>query len=113
MKLKCALTTLSIVLVFFLAGCATTGESVSQQQCIDRAQIKDTKVLDDQTIVFYLYNGQSWLNKLPENCQGIYHNGFVYNLQVDKICNTDIITAIDTDIKCPLGRFEPYKEENK
>jgi len=60
-----------------------------------------------------MYNNKSWVNTLPYACPNLYHEGFSYNLQIDKLCNTDIITVLNIPAKCGLGTFEPYSEKSE
>ena len=86
---------------------------VSVKQCINASRIWETDVIDNQTIVFHMYGNKSWVNNLPYACPNLYIEGFSYNLQIDKLCNTDIITVLNIPAKCGLGTFEPYSEKSE
>lgn len=121
MKKIYMITMMAIMLTFFLGGSALTGviqdkdqtgTAVSKKQCIQSSRIKNSDVIDNQTIVFHMYHNKSWVNKLPYPCPNLYHEGgFKYVLHEDKLCSTDIITVLHTHAKCSLGSFEPYIEK--
>ena len=111
---------ITIVLTLFLGGSTMAGITTdkggeksgeSAKQCIQPSRIEDVDIMDNQTIVFHMYNHKSWVNKLPYHCPNLYHEGgFQYTRQLDELCSTDIITVINTYTKCGLGTFQPYTE---
>jgi hypothetical protein len=109
---------MAMMLVLFLGGFAMAaamdnsneGSTESGKQCIQASRIDNVDVKDNQTIVFHMYNNKSFVNKLPFECPNLYHEGFSYNLQINKLCSTDIITVLNFPTKCGLGTFEPYTE---
>jgi len=110
---------MAFVLLLFLDGFAMAaavdksgeGSDLSAKQCIVASRIHKTDVKDNQTIVFEMYNNKSYINRLPYQCPNLYQEGFSYNLQINKLCNTDMITVLNFFTKCGLGTFEPYNEE--
>jgi hypothetical protein len=81
----------------------------SGKSCIQPSRIKNVDVLSNTTIVFHMFQDKSWVNTLPYSCPNLYHEGgFQYDRQAGKLCNTDIITVINTHIRCGLGTFKPY-----
>jgi len=111
---------MAFVLLLFLDGHAMAaamdksgeGSDQSGKQCIVASRIYKTDVKDNQTIVFEMYNNKSYINRLPYQCPNLYQEGFSYNLQVNKLCNTDMITVLNFFTKCGLGTFEPYNEQS-
>ena len=92
------------------AGYTATGHT---QQCVKRSFIRDTRVLDDTTILFVMNGGKVYRNVLPHRCSGLSANRtFSYELPVDRLCNTDVISVLSTGSivplrnRCGLGSFE-------
>ncbi len=82
--------------------------------CINRSQIRDTDVIDDQTIDFRMRGGAIYRNKLPNKCSGLgFEEAFSYRTSTNRLCNVDIIRVldhtagrIDTRGACGLGKFQ-------
>jgi len=80
--------------------------------------IRETKVLDASTLLFYMAGGDVYLNEIPL-CPYLEpsYRSFTYDTSLSKLCSTDIITVIDptssvpTVGSCGLGRFELLKEK--
>ena len=80
-------------------------------RCLEVYQIDHTKVVDDQTILFYLKGGTVLKNTLSSRCVGLKINsrGFTYVALNDQICgNLQPIKVNDTGEICELGAFETY-----
>jgi hypothetical protein len=80
--------------------------------CISLHAIRNTRVLDGQTILFEMAGKKTLVNRLPRKCPGLaFEKRFAYKTSLSQLCNSDIITVI-TDIgrgaSCGLGKFEPY-----
>jgi hypothetical protein len=95
------------------AGWVPDGEPMG---CIDRARLRETRVLDDQTIDFIMANGDRFRNTLPYRCPQLgFNEAFGYQTTINQICNVDIITVIQTPgtgvvgASCGLGMFQPMK----
>lgn len=92
-----------------LAKYQPTGKKVS---CIETYQINESKVLDNQTVLFRVNGNKYYMNHLPNRCSGLkIQDGFSYTLRgVNKLCNVDTITPVKTGGAiygpCPLGEFE-------
>lgn len=69
--------------------------------------IKDTKVTDDRTILFKMYDGSVWKNTLVGACPELRFNGFSYvATPPDQICgNLQSIRVIHSGSVCLLGPF--------
>ncbi|WP_138379671.1 hypothetical protein [Luteithermobacter gelatinilyticus] len=82
------------------------------ENCVTLTQIDSTKVLDDQHILFEMKGRKYYLNKLPHKCSRLgFEKSFTYRLSINRLCNVDIITVIDTTSgivgpSCGLGKFE-------
>src|SRR6185312_15838786 len=83
----------------------------AQGVCLQSYLVDRTKVVDDNTIIFYMKNGSAWMNTLPHKCNGLkFANGFSYNQSSDnQICsNLEIIKVIGQGTTCGLGEFTPF-----
>ncbi|GGI87047.1 hypothetical protein GCM10007973_24350 [Polymorphobacter multimanifer] len=112
----------SMVAVLAVGGCTTrppeavaaltpTGEAVN---CLLVQNIRETRVIDDQTIDFYTRNGDVYRNRLPNGCPQLgFERAFSYQTSVNQLCNVDIITVLMTTsplqrgASCGLGKFTP------
>ncbi len=89
------------------------GEPVS---CVPLNRIRETRVIDDQTIDFRLVNNEIYRNTLPNKCPGLnIDRSFSYKTSQTQLCNVDIITVLHTGAagyrgaSCGLGQFVPVK----
>lgn len=75
-----------------LAGYTLTGE---QQKCLRTPFIRDTKVLDDSTILFRMRSGELYVNQLDKPCPQLKkNNSFTYRAPVgNQLCNNDAIVV--------------------
>jgi hypothetical protein len=96
-----------------LAAWVPDGEPVS---CIDRARLRETRVLNDSTIDFVMNNGTRFRNTLPNRCPQLgFNEAFGYQTSINQLCNVDIITVVQTTgtpnrgASCGLGLFQPMK----
>ncbi len=86
------------------------------ENCLGLRSIRQTRVLDDQHILFIMSGGKTYLSKLPRKCSRLgFNESFSYSTSLTKLCNTDIITVIDTGGRftgssCGLGMFEELNE---
>jgi hypothetical protein len=111
-----------------LAGCSTTpvGESLAAvpppvvtgtpQACVQLQNIRESKVIDDRTIDFYMRNGKVLRNTLPNSCPQLgFERAFSYRTSITQLCSVDIITVIQqtagirAGASCGLGKFTPIE----
>lgn len=105
---------------------ATTGASAAEavadntaaagrtERCIPIRSIRQTKVIDDQTIVFYTAGNRNYRNRLPHSCSGLaIADSFSYRTSQSQLCSVDIISVLNrmgSDFapgpSCGLGEFE-------
>jgi hypothetical protein len=116
--------------VALLAGAAASSlTSVAAQQdedandepvrCLSMASVRSTKVIDDQTVLFFHGRGRVYLNRLERACVGLARNGkFTFEVQTGarhaRLCATDSITVLERTgrgFNCGLGMFEPISAE--
>ena len=98
-------------------GLAPTGETES---CLRTYQIRETKVIDNATILFRMYGDDYYVNRLPTRCSGLkIQGGFSYTIRgLNQLCNTDSIRVISSvggnfGAVCPLGDFEKLKPKEE
>jgi len=85
------------------------------EQCVELSRIRESKVIDDRTIDFYMRDGRVLRNNLPNNCPQLgFERAFSYSTSINRLCSVDIITVIiqgggpRTGVSCGLGKFVPY-----
>ncbi|MEM1019464.1 MAG: hypothetical protein ACFBZ9_08640 [Sphingomonadales bacterium] len=87
--------------------------------CVQLRQIRQTHVIDDETIVFEMIGRRYYLNQLPNRCPRLgFERSFSYSTSITQLCNVDIITVIQNlggrlvpGPACGLGMFEPITKE--
>jgi hypothetical protein len=111
--MKLLATTLAMALGFAAGADPALAESAAEQAgtiCLNVAQIDHTKVVDDNTILFYLKGGKVLRNTLAGRCVGLHiaTRGFTYLARNDEVCgNLQTLRVNDTGIICELGPFTP------
>jgi hypothetical protein len=120
--------TLLLIGVAALAGCASSGPTQHQEanrraiaearpvgepiSCVNLARIDHTRVRDDQTIDFYLHNGQVYRNTLPSSCPSLgFEERFSYRVSTGQLCSVDVIQVLQAGggvpgATCGLGKFQ-------
>jgi hypothetical protein len=89
--------------------------------CLQIVQIKNTKIIDDQNIVFQTRNNKFYNNKLPHKCGGLKSaDKFRYKTSLSQLCNVDMITVLQGSgssmmdgATCGLGMFTPTEDPSK
>lgn len=89
--------------------------------CLQISQISNTRIIDDQNIVFKVRNNTFYNNKLPNKCSGLKSaNKFTYSTSQSVLCNVDIITVLHDSgpdmmrgASCGLGVFTPTQDPDK
>lgn len=78
--------------------------------CLYTYAIKNTRIPDTHTILFYMQGGKIWKNTLRNGCNGLKFYGFVYMpTPPNVICeNLQVIRVLHFDTVCALGAFTPY-----
>ena len=88
------------------------------RDCLSTNRIDRTKVVDDQTVLFYLRGGDVYQTILPRDCPGLERNDrFMYSSFGGRLCDTDTITVLenfggrfDRGFTCRLGSFHQISE---
>jgi hypothetical protein len=91
------------------------------KDCITLSNIKDTAIVDDSTILFYMRGSGkvTYRNSLPLTCPNLAHeNRFSYKTTMNRLCHTDLITVLEQfgvglrdGFTCRLGMFYPIPFE--
>ena len=121
MKLSITITVSTLFLFCTLFSSSVFGESPAdkylweRETCLDVVRIKETKVLDDQTILLEKYGGAVYISRLPARCVGLkMSGGFSYDASMGKLCKQDIIGVVDVGAgptsKCGMGEFIRIKD---
>tara|TARA_R110002096_G_scaffold428927_1_gene641262 strand:- start:92948 stop:93346 length:399 start_codon:yes stop_codon:yes gene_type:complete len=81
------------------------------ENCVRPSLIKQTKVLDDQHIIFEMRNNRVYLNTLDHKCSRLgFERSITYNVRGGRLCSTDVVSVLDTTVGagpgCFLGKFE-------
>jgi Family of unknown function (DUF6491) len=87
--------------------------------CLSLTRIDRTRVLDDQTILFYMRDDRVYRNFLPRKCPGLAEqNRFSYESRTGRLCNIDTVTVLEQwagrleeGFTCRLGDFYPISPE--
>ncbi len=89
-------------------------------RCINSRNIRQTRVVDSQTIDFVMTNSIIYRNSLPHNCPGLtFNNGIAYAPTSSNLCSVDTITVLQSagglqrGATCGLGPFQPVKPAEK
>jgi hypothetical protein len=84
------------------------------QECISTGRINYTRVIDDDTILFYMISQAIYRNTLPQACTGLgLRQRFAYSTANGKLCDVDYITVPDSGrvVPCTLGVFQRITRE--
>ena len=98
----------------YAAGAAAAPDSEAKS-CVDLRRIDYTHVVDDQNILFYMYGGNIYLNRLSHPATGLdRHQPFMYRTNVGNLCKGEIITVLEDwgfgftpGASTTLGKFAP------
>jgi hypothetical protein len=90
------------------------------QNCVQIANIQQTRVIDNKTIDFIMKDGRVLRNTLPNSCPPLgIMKSFGYKTSQAQLCNVDIITVITQGAgpvrsnSCGLGMFTPIEAPPK
>lgn len=89
-----------------------------EKMCLDTVRIKESRILDDQTILFEMRGSAFYINRLPVPCHGLrIGGGFSYSSSIAKLCSQDSIKVIsrgsEPTTTCMLGDFVKVEEEGR
>ena len=121
MKQSITITALALFLFSTLFSTSAFCESQAEkylgerEMCLDIAKIRETKALDDQTILFETYGRAVYICRLQARCVGLkISGGFSYDGSMGKLCRQDIIGVVDVGAgptsRCGMGIFIRIKD---
>ena len=94
------------------------------QNCIDRAQVRQTIVRSDSVIDFEMAGGRVYRSTLTQRCPGLgFDRAINYETSINQLCTQQIVYTLQNiggvlqrGAACSLGEFVPVeyvKEEQK
>ncbi len=111
----------------FLLSILVPGPSLADEEeeykplkCINIKRMRNTKIVDDLRILFYMRGKSDYLNILPRQCRGLSREGrFSYRVSANTLCQLDSIRllydgamGLEEGISCRLGFFHGVTEED-
>lgn len=86
--------------------------------CVPMRSLRQSIILDNRTIFFESIGRRGYMNRLPQDCQGLLREQrFAYANSFGSICRAQIITILDnfgrTWGSCGLGEFEEWEKKPK
>ena len=121
MKLSITITVLTLFLFSTLFSSSVFAESQAdkylgeREMCLNTVRIKETRILDDQTILLETYGRAIYISRLPAPCTGLkLSGGFSYDTAIGKLCKQDIIAVVEVGSglasRCGMGEFIRIKD---
>lgn len=88
------------------------------KRCVPMRSVRQSVILNDQTIFFESIGRKGYMNRLPIECRGLMREErFAYANSFGSLCRAQIITILDsfgrTWGSCSLGDFEEYEKKPK
>jgi hypothetical protein len=90
------------------------------KDCVLIQNIRETRVIDDSTIDFYMRDGKVMRNALPYSCPQLgFERAFSYRTSISQLCSVDVITVLQQGggilrgASCGLGKFTPIEKPAK
>lgn len=88
------------------------------RSCVPMRSLRQSIILDDQTIFFESIGRKGYMNKLSHACRGLVREErFAYSNSFGSLCRAEIITILDSFGRswgsCGLGDFEEYEKKPK
>ena len=121
MKRSIVITVLTLFLVSILFYSNVFAESQAEkylgerEMCLEVVRIKETRILDDRTILFETLGGAVYISRLPADCPGLrIGGGFSYETANSKLCKQEIIQVVQPGSAmgstCGMGEFVRIKD---
>lgn len=87
------------------------------QNCIDRAQVRNSVVRSDKVIDFEMVGGKVYRSTLPNRCPGLgWDRAITYETSINQLCTQQIVYSLQTiggvpqrGAGCALGEFVPVE----
>lgn len=99
---------MSLILVMGAAMLGASATSDTSRDCLRTHEIRNTRVLDDKTILFVMRDRKVWKNTLEGTCPSLaFYESFSYSVHNGSLCSSDWIQVFGgVSFSCGLGRFE-------
>jgi hypothetical protein len=84
-------------------------------ECVSLSMVRDTAVIDDGTVLFYMRGGDVYRNVLERACFGLELTGrFITETRTNRLCSIDMLQvfrqfagSVVPGAFCRLGKFHP------
>jgi len=88
------------------------------KMCVSLRSLRESQVIDDQTIFFKGPGKYAYINRLPRRCSRLaVEERFSFATSIAQLCKSEIITVLDSYGtawgSCGLGKFEELKKKPK
>jgi len=88
------------------------------RHCVSLRSLRDSRIIDEQTIFFHGRGKRAYMNRLPHRCPRLaVEERFSYQTTTGQLCRAEIITVIDSMgsawSSCSLGKFEEWEKKPK
>ena len=88
------------------------------KSCVSLRTMRDSRIIDDQTIFFSGIGKYVYFNRLPRRCPRLaFEERFSYSTSIGQLCKNDYITVLNSMgsplNSCGLGQFEQWEKKPK
>lgn len=88
------------------------------RHCVPLRNLRESTVIDDQTIFFRGMGRKAYMNRMPNKCPRLaFEERFMYSTSISQLCRHEIITVLDAFGRqwgsCGLGVFEEMERKPK
>ncbi len=87
------------------AHAASPVEKGGTQMCIDTAQMAESPVIDNKTILVRMRGGGYKRIDLLNNCSQLATNGFAYETSINRLCVQDTLRPLDSGGVCMIDKI--------
>lgn len=104
---------LPAVAIAALAGAPSLAQDGEEEMCIRLSAIKQTPVIDNQTILVEMKgNGGYKRIDLLNRCSGLkIEGGFGYSTSINQLCKQDGLTVLRAGTRCIIDKIVDITEE--
>jgi hypothetical protein len=117
----------SLAALFVTSACAIADRHADEEtllpegveNCLHLSTVDRIEILDEQHIVFFMYDGRIYNNHLSRKCPGLRRNdSIMYRTTLNQLCNIDMFTILENigggfmpGANCSFGKFYPATQE--
>jgi len=88
----------------------------NEKNCLNTTRIRNSRVIDDNHIIFEVRGRKVYLNTLPRKCPTLgFHKAIQYTVRGGAICKNDLFQVFDTTgirgVGCSFGAFEELNKK--